>query len=405
MMSSQKLGQVADGIYRRKGGMLFERPWAKGRRTWSSLNTKNLKLAKEELHKRRSGLKLVEEDESDVTCGDVIRKYQSDEYPDDQRQRRPDRAYELEDRFCLNLLPFWDAINVDAVTAATCDKYCDYRVKLIKAAQPDREGTRAVDLDLNTLSNAFQWAIRAELVKTNPLANRPHYHPASKVKHCRETMPRSADELHQLAAVFLNRRTNSAVLGWQTLAEGLTGLRTCEALGLRTDAPPYEPGWITPDGKSLCVRRAKGQQAVNPFCTVTDGLRLVLDAHAKWKKKHYPDSPWYFPSPDDPTVAVGNTALARALLRLGDVAIGHKVTGHGLRAHYVLLRRSQGATDAQIAAELGHLTGGSTVEKVYGGIPANWLNGGGPKLSWVPSKLAWKFKKSHSCQKSKSLTK
>jgi integrase len=212
-------------------------------------------------------------------------------------------------------------------TAATCDKYCDYRVKLIKAAQPDREGTRAVDLDLNTLSNAFQWAIRAELVKTNPLANRPHYHPASKVKHCRETMPRSADELHQLAAVFLNRRTNSAVLGWQTLAEGLTGLRTCEALGLRTDAPPYEPGWITPDGKSLCVRRAKGQQAVNPFCTVTDGLRLVLDAHAKWKKKHYPDSPWYFPSPDDPTVAEGNTALARALLRLGDVAIGHKGDG------------------------------------------------------------------------------
>ena len=152
------------------------------------------------------------------------------------------------------------------------------------------------------------------------------------------------------------------------------------------------------------MRRAKGQQAVNPFCTITDGLRLVLNEHAKWKAKWYPDSPWYFPSPDDPTVAVGDTALARILLRLGDKAIGHKVTSHGFRAFYVLVRRSQGTTDAQIAAELGHLTGGSTVEKVYGGIPANWLNGGGPNLSWVPSKLARKIKKSHSCQKSKPST-
>src|ERR1035441_2794007 len=58
-MSDQKIGLVADGIYRRKGGMLFERPWIKGKRTWRSLETRNLKLAREELPRRRSGLSLL----------------------------------------------------------------------------------------------------------------------------------------------------------------------------------------------------------------------------------------------------------------------------------------------------------------------------------------------------------
>jgi hypothetical protein len=101
------------------------------------LKTKNLKLAREELHRRRCGLKPVEA-ASTVTCGDVIRRYKDDDYPDDQRQARPARAHELEARFCTNLLPFWDKVPVDAVTNATCDRYCDYRVKLIRAAQPDR---------------------------------------------------------------------------------------------------------------------------------------------------------------------------------------------------------------------------------------------------------------------------
>jgi len=74
MMSSQKLGQVADGIYRRKGECFLRGRGQKDGAHGAASTPKNLKLAKEELHKRRSGLKLVEEDESDVTCGDVIRK-------------------------------------------------------------------------------------------------------------------------------------------------------------------------------------------------------------------------------------------------------------------------------------------------------------------------------------------
>lgn len=65
--------------------------------------------------------------------------------------------------------------------------------------------------------------------------------------------------------------------------EAMTGLRTAEVLQLRTDAGPYEPRWITPDGKSLCVRRGKGEEAVNPFVTIRDELWQTLDALFRWK--------------------------------------------------------------------------------------------------------------------------
>ena len=141
------------------------------------------------------------------------------------------------------------------------------------------KGYRAVDFDLNTLSNAFVWACRCEMVKLNPFAARPRYCSENCIHHCREFMPGNADELHKLAALFFGgERSQLEVLAWQALLEAMTGLRTCEALQLRADAAPYEPGWITPDGKSLCVRRAKGQQNVNPFVEIRDGLRSVLDA-------------------------------------------------------------------------------------------------------------------------------
>ena len=197
--------------------MLFERPWIAGKRTWRSLETENLKLAKEELHRRKAGVKKPAKKGTPVvvTCGDVIRRYQKDKYPDNQRQKRPARSHELEERHCLTLLLFWDEIPVDDVTNGTCDRFCDLRGKLVEEAreaakmerekgtknqeitnQPvksvdenreeettkrsadadgeeettKRDGTRAVDLDLNTLSNGFNWGVRVEVVTVNPVA-------------------------------------------------------------------------------------------------------------------------------------------------------------------------------------------------------------------------------------------
>ncbi len=145
----------------------------------------------------------------------------------------------------------------------------------------------------------------------------------------------------------------------------MTGLRTCEVLPLRVDAAPYQAGWMTPDGKSLCVCRAKGQQKVNPFVQIHSGLRLALDGLFAWKAKHFPKSPWYFRSAIDDDAPVTSAALARALIR-ASTDIGKKITSHGMRAFYVTIRRSHGISDAQIALELGHTTGGKDQQSVGG---------------------------------------
>jgi len=378
---SPALVLVESGIYRKtSNGCYYERTQVRGKRTWRSLNTNNLKHAREEYHRRRAGLVKMEKI-APVFVGKVIRKYQADEFPDQHRQKRPARMYALEKRNCENLLKFWERLPVEEVTLANCDRYHDWRCKKVKRG----DGHRAVDLDLNTLSNAFYWACRCELVKSNPLATRTRYCTEKHVRHCRETMPTDADQLHALARIFFEERGyRSAVLGWQVLIEAMTGLRTCEALQLRVDAAPYQAGWITPDGKSLCVCRAKGQQNVNPFVQIHSGLRLALDGLFAWKAKHFPKSPWYFPSAIDDEAPVTSAALARALIRASK-DIGKKITSHGMRAFYVTVRRSHGINDAQIAFELGHTTGGTTVAAVYGGVPPHWLAGEGPKMSWLPT--------------------
>jgi len=180
------------------------------------------------------------------------------------------------------------------------------------------------------------------------------------------------------------------VLGWQALVEAYTGLRTGEALTLRTDAQPHKPGWITPDGKSLCVWRSKGQDGVNPFVAINEGLRQTLDALFRWKHEKHPDSPWFFPSPRNPGHAVSKRALSHALKRIRP-KLGRKITSHGFRAFYVTVRRSHGIMDSQIAWEIGHTSGGATLIEVYGGVPPHWLTGDGPQMAWLPTAVeaAW----------------
>ena len=61
-----------------------------------------------------------------------------------------------------------------------------------------------------------------------------------------------------------------------------------------------------------------------------------------------------------------------------------------MRAFYVLIRRSWGIDDGQIAVELGQRSGAGLIATTYGDVPPNWRNGGGPKLKWLPKgETAW----------------
>ncbi|MGD0262088.1 MAG: hypothetical protein ABSD29_20165 [Verrucomicrobiota bacterium] len=55
------------------------------------------------------------------------------------------------------------------------------------------------------------------------------------------------DELHDIARLLFEDKRRET-LGWQALCEALTGLRNNEALAMRMDARPDEPGGLTADG-------------------------------------------------------------------------------------------------------------------------------------------------------------
>lgn len=381
---------VEAGIYRNlDSGTYFERPKVRGRRTWRSLETKNLKHAREELHRRRSGVSVaeLEKERASVTVGEIIRRYQKDGYPDRQKQPRQGRTLELETANCLLLLKHWDKLPVCELSLVEFDNYHAWRKKHAKNGR----GDRAVDMELNTLSNALLWGMRCDLIQQNPLNfRRPRYCSSKTVQHCRDFMPHNTEALHEVASLmFADIRAET--LGWQMLFEAFTGLRTCEALQLRTDAQPYEPGWITADGKSLCVRRAKNQQSVNPFVRIHDGLAAWLKAHKEWKDNRYPDSPWFFPNYRDPVGKHADSFALSQSLRRRRETIGKKITSHAMRAFYVTVRRSHGIPDIQIAWEIGHTSAGKTLASVYGGVPPHWLMDEGPKMSWLPEtgKPAW----------------
>ncbi len=374
---------VETGLYRKTNtGVYYERPSLKGRRTWRSLDTANLKHAREELYRRRAGVRAVEVEKAKaaVTVGDILRLYQKDVYPDRQKQPRVGRTLELETANCSVLLKFWDKVQATEICLVECDRYHAWRRKHATKGR----GDRAVDMEMNTLSNAILWAMRCDLIRQNPLNfRRPRYCCAKNVRHCREFMPHDTDALHEIAALlFADRRAEA--MGWQMMFEAFTGLRTCEALRLRTDAQPFEPGWITKDGKSLCVRRAKNQEAVNPFVLIHDGLAAWLKAHKKWKEKRYPKSPWFFPNYRDPVGKHADKFALTQSLRRRRNTIGKKITSHAMRAFYVTVRRSNGISDIQIAYEIGHTSAGKTLASVYGGVPPHWLTDEGPKMKWMP---------------------
>ncbi len=369
-----------------ESGVYYERPVVNGRPTFRSLKTRNRKHATEEFFRRRSAVGAGEDPYAEpkaTTVGEVIHRYRKDGYLDRDLQPRPPITLADEERHCNTLLQFWDTVAVEVVTDATCDKYRDWRKKRVQQGT----GDRAIDRELNTLNNAFRYCKRREVVAVNPLADRPRYQPSSKVRHCREFMPDDADELHRIAALLFEN-PHSHVLGFQMLFEAYTGLRTSEILKWGAD----KFGTTTADGRFVHVWRCKGQHAVNPYVTNHEGLQGLLAAHAKWKAEYYPDSPWFFPGHDrEANQAVHKSALAHTLRRLHTKKrIAKKRTSHGMRAFYVTVRRSHGITDAQIAHEIGHTSGGSTLGKVYGGVPPEWLSGGGPRMSWLPAgKPAW----------------
>ena len=207
-------------------------------------------------------------------------------------------------------------------------------------------------------------------------------------------MPADANELHEIAGELFRNR-HSHVLGWQMLVEACTGLRGCEVLKWKVNANPGQSGHLTPDGKSVAIWRCKNQHLNNPYVQAHADLAAVLEAHREWHAKYYPENEWFFPGHGREVMKpVDKQALSHALRRICKER-ERKIEPHGLRVFYVTVRRSWAIADNQIAYEIGHSSGGSKLESVYGGVPPHWRTGEGPKMSWLPTneKPAWEVLK------------
>jgi integrase len=373
-----KRTRLERGIYEDEKGRLWARPWANGKSTWRLLPSKTIKYAREESQAIRREIdrtKIGLGEPRKLTVAYLIAEYIKNDCPN--RKLEPQREkYVTRQKQSLEgcIKTHFGERDPNSVRLKDCGLYWKFRKENLKRGK----GDRIVEIELTSLSNVLNYAVAAELIELNWIANnRPSFCDDSTIQHCRDVAPESGDELNRLAAEFF-ACPQSEVLGWQMLMEAMTGCRTNEILKFRMDAANTNTaGYI--EGNYIFVQRSK--RGVNPFAMIHPDLAEVINAHHHWHRNRFPDSPWWFPG-NGTVTAVGVTALVHGLSRITrNLGLPHR-TSHGMRSFYVTMRRSQGATDVQVAAEIGDKSV-DLIPRTYGNLPPNWTGRKG--LSWRPT--------------------
>jgi hypothetical protein len=317
----------------------------------------------------------------------IIERYEKAGYLTKKGRPHGERQLRCEKDACVRLKKFFKKRPYTDLDQDLLDQYHEWRVDNIKQG----EGHRTTDMELTVLSNALAWSKRKKKIDHNPIAERDKYHSFKDSRHAKSCCPTDAEELHETAKIFFSD-PRSEVLGWQMLFEASSSLRTRETVCLGMNAEKGDPGQIT--GESMLVKRGKkGDGTDNAYIHIHAEIKILLEAHKAWHEQRYPLSKFMFPGRSrDSMCHVSEQALAKGLLRLHEDGTIRKFTSHGMRAYYVLVRRSWGIPDTQIAAEINHTGGVEALRISYGVIPPAWLEGKGPKITWLPkdpSKYAW----------------
>lgn len=400
-MSKGKLVRVAEGVYRHvnkdgRKGNYFERVLIDDKNTFKKLAASREREAVDARASNRAqyakwlrgepGVRNPYESFAGQDAGlyKIIEAYKKAGCPRRSKKKARSETTKTQVEYALDTVckwPGWNHQAVEHIDARVLTRYEQWRREHAKRIS----NGRTIDLEIAYLSGALRWAVWNGLITRNPLAGieRPSFQNAA-TRCCRDARAEDAEELHEIVREFF-LHPDSEVLGWQYAFECLTGVRTSEALMLRKDADPWQPGFI--DCGLLFIKRAK--DGVKPYVTIHPALCELLVAHSAWKEFRFPNSPWYFPSPVHPQMPVGKGALAHALRRKFP---GRKRTSHGARAFYVTARRSEGVEDGIIAAEIGDKSGAPIITQVYGGLPPNWLDSTVGKITWLPKgPAAWKI--------------
>jgi hypothetical protein len=313
-----------------------------------SLNTtrkeqaiKNMEELRGNQFRKRHEIPEEEEAGPSPLLGGLLDKYREAGYPNmRQKPRDKDSSYFRDQEAYYTMLKKFFAQKFESeLRPALLNEYHRWRTnpERLKAGAT---GDRITDLELTCLSNTCTWAASEDIIKVNRIKNRTRYQSSKDVRHCKELAPEDMDDVHLACVPFFSDR-RSEVLGWQATFAAMSGVRTCEALALRTDAKPGEPGALSSDGGSIYVRRAHKSAFENNVIALHEGLQEWRSAHLEWLKKRHPNSPWYFPS----VRGGGAEHVSKCVLtnRFKDLfesnRLDRRFSGHGMRAPSISTER------------------------------------------------------------------
>lgn len=288
-----------------------------------------------------------------------------------QKFKRPSPAFiESETRHAAKLIEYFRTMPVSEVNdLLKIPQYAHWRMRQFT----DGRGGRAVDKEIQTLSNVINYAVFAtKQERINFIhSNRPRYHVVAI--RARHRMPANADVIHQLCDYFMARPI-SEVFAWMTLFQMFTGCRTSELLRLRLDAKAEEAGHIA--GSHLHLGR-RSKSGINPFVAIGPDFARMLPCFLRWHKARFPRHQPYFPGPFGDVVGSESHchAMNRACRKLGLP----NLTPHGLRAYAATKWLREGRTHAEVAAMLGDKTA-ALIGSTYADAP-----GEAAPLHYTPS--------------------
>lgn len=373
-------------LYQDESGAYYLRYCDSGKQKWHKLKSIKERMARQEatglqfkLSQFKSGMG-PNPFEAVNLWSNVSQQYLDSQCQDSHWQARSTDFCAGEKKRIKNLLPFFGKKKLPEIDIEAVSQYADWRMERVKKGT----GHRSVEIECVTLSNVMSFAVRKKLIQINLVrSQRPKYTTRRdkhgpdqrRVRNCREVCPVDGAEVHKIADLLFAEPLSQA-LAFQFLLECMTGCRTNEVLLLRTDGQDKStPGFI--QGECLFLRRSK--RGINPYFRVYPELRDMLDCLFHWHANEFPESPYWLPGRRGGTT--DKTSLCHALARLHKEGKIAKRTSHGCRAFYVNKRRSDGATDDLIAAEIG-ISEVRLIASTYGDRDPEW---GTKPLSWLPS--------------------
>ena len=408
-----KRASIGGGVYADEIGGFWARPWINKRRTWRKLKATN----------PRAAIKEANGDDfksNSNKFADLAAEYIKQDCPNRRLEKRDGLSLTSEVTRVKSLTAFFGSFDISEIRMPHYVSYKLWRVKKVERGT----GERTVELEGNTLSNILSYGVATGRIELNFIrSGRPKFQKPEQVKRSRDKAPKNGDELNRLADYFFSD-ARSEVLGWQLLFAAMTGCRTSELLRLRLDASnPDHAGFMS--GNFLFLGR-RSKSGVHPYSQIVPEFQEMIECFLRWHKDRYPSSPWFFPgrtiltidqatealkiiSGGTPTRAaakkfgvsqtyicdlktgrskggelqpVDSKALAHGLQKAVTACGLHHITPHGLRSFYVTKRRSEMASDAQIAAEIGDKTV-SLIQQTYGDLPKSWQ--GGQIITWKPN--------------------